>query len=157
MPARSTPMPARSAPMSRGKELRRTPPAETADKPRGRRDTGPTAKVRKLAYDRSGGWCEWPGCTKPRAELHHRLNRKDGGRHGEMRHRINQAAWLLAACSDHHRLVTSPVGADRELAESSGWLLREGPDQDARLVPVLTRHAPGPVLLDNRGNWQLAA
>lgn len=104
----------------------------------GRRDAGPSAKVRALLAARSGGWCEWPGCTLIAVDPHHRLNRKNGGRHGEMRTRINQAAWLLHACRPHHEAVTSPVGAARDLARDMGWLLYEG--EDARQIPVKSRH-----------------
>lgn len=124
-------------------------------------DTGPTARVRRLVYLRCGadlgprgrilepGWCEWPGCPNPRTDLHHRLNRKDGGRGGDRAVEINQPAWLLAVCRPHHDQVTSPSGAQRVEAEAMGWLLRE--HQDAQLVSALTRHHPAPVLLDNAG------
>jgi hypothetical protein len=79
--------------------------------------------------------------------MHHRLNRKQGGRHGEAAVRINQAAWLLDACRLHHNAVTSPVGAARDLAREMGWLLHEG--EDARTVPVASRH--GRVLLADDG------
>jgi hypothetical protein len=126
-------------------------------------DTGPTARVRRLVYLRCGadlgprglvlepGWCEWPGCTQPRDDLHHRLGRKDGGRHGDRADQLNQPAWLLAACRAHHNQVTSPSGAQLVEARRMGWVLRE--HQDALLVPVLTRHHPRPVLLDNAGDW----
>lgn len=103
-----------------------------------RRNTGPTAKVRALVRERSGGWCEWAGCWLVASEQHHRLNRKQGGRHGEAAVRINQAAWIVDACAEHHRLVTSPHGAARQLARESGWLLEE--HEDARAIPVLSRH-----------------
>ena len=127
------------------------------------RDTGPTARVRRLVYLRCGadlgprgrilepGWCEWPGCWSPRTDLHHRLNRKTGGRHGDRADELNQAAWLLATCRDHHQQVTSPSAAQLVEARAMGWLLRE--HEDALLVPVLTRHHPVPVLLDNDGGW----
>lgn len=113
-----------------------------------RRNTGPTAKVRALVRARSGGWCEWAGCWLAAAEVHHRLNRKQGGRRGEASIRINQAAWLLDACRVHHNLVTSPHGEARVLARSSGWLLLEG--EDARTAPVLSRH--GLVWLTDAGS-----
>lgn len=95
-----------------------------------------------------------------RRDVHHRLNRKDGGRFGEMRDRLNGTAWLLDVCRHHHRLVTNPVGDDRTLALTMGWILEEftnGQPTDALLVPVLTRHHPGPVLLDNAGDWRAVA
>jgi hypothetical protein len=111
------------------------------------RNTGPSAKVRELVAVRSQGWCEWPGCWLVASDLHHRLNRKQGGRRGEAATRINQAAWLLHACRPHHDAVTSPVGEARALARESGWLLHE--HEDALTVPVLSRH--GLVLLANDG------
>lgn len=131
------------------------------------RDTGPTARVRRLVYLRCGadlgprgrilepGWCEWPGCQAPRSDLHHRLNRKAGGRHGERADELNQPAWLLAVCRLHHGQVTSPSGAQLVEARALGWLLYE--HEDARLVPVLTRHHSARVLLDNAGDWALCA
>lgn len=144
--------PVRRTPMPRGKGLTRTPWPPAQPKPhRRRRSTGPTAKVRGVVHARSGDRCEWPGCPNGRAEVHHRLNRKDGGRHGEMGHIINQPAWLLDACGHHHRAVTSAFGAALNLAKATGWVLMEG--QDARVVPVLTRHHSIPVLLDDAGDW----
>ena len=112
-----------------------------------RRNTGQTRKVRDLVHARSGGICEWPGCWQVATDQHHRLNRKSGGRHGEMHLRINQAAWLADVCRSHH----DAIPRNRAQSETDGWLLQEG--QDAREVPVLTRHAPGPVLLDDGGDW----
>ncbi|GGM26631.1 hypothetical protein GCM10011608_09340 [Micromonospora sonchi] len=106
-------------------------------KPKPRRDTGPTRAVKNLVDARSGGMCEWPACPRPQQERHHRLNRKQGGRHGAAHDRINGAAWLLGACQLHHRRVTNPVGEARAEAERMGWILRE--HQDAETAPVLIR------------------
>lgn len=111
------------------------------------KNTGPTAKVRALVRLRSRGICEWPVCGREATDIHHRLNRKQGGRQGEMAQRINQPAWLLHACRGHHRAVTSPVGAALDLAIDSGWLLREG--SDALLIPVVSRH--GRIWLTDNG------
>lgn len=144
--------PKRVTPLHRSGPLKRV--ALTAVvKPQRRRDTGPTRTVRCLVHLRSGDRCEWPGCPNRRADVHHRLGRGIGGRHGDMQQTINQPAWLLDACGRHHRYVTSAVGAALVEAKASGWVLLEG--QDARLVPVLTRHAPVSVLLDNRGGWTI--
>ncbi|MGC4886754.1 hypothetical protein [Micromonospora sp. DT227] len=114
--------------------------------------TGPTPEVRALVVARCGGRCEWPGCRRAAVDIHHRLNRKNGGRHGTARERINQAGWLLGACRHHHERVTNPVGEVRNEVEAVGWLLRE--NQDALATPVLTRHRPELVLLDNAGGWR---
>lgn len=116
--------------------------------------TGPTPEVRALVAGRCGGRCEWPGCRRAAVDIHHRLNRKNGGRHGAARERINQAGWLLGACRHHHERVTNPVGEVRAEVEAMGWLLRE--HQDALATPVLTRHRPELVVLDNAGGWRLA-
>jgi hypothetical protein len=153
----------RVTPLTRGGALRRNTPltvkVPAARKPRVK-DSGPPTKTREVVYARAGatdGWpgtCEWPGCTRVRTDVHHRLGRKSGGRHGEMRARLNGAAWLLAVCRVHHAQVTSPSGAVLVQARAWGWLLMEG--QDARVVPVLTRHSPDLVLLDDRGDWVVA-
>lgn len=157
-PERKTPLTAKTA-LKRTTALNRSPLARSAlhagsparkAAPK-RRDTGPTAKVRAVVHARSGGWCEWAGCWLTAVDTHHRLNRKNGGRHGEMRERINQAAWLLDACRLHHEFVTSPHGEAKVLARMSGWLLHEG--EDARSVPVLSRH--GHVWLSDDGSVHL--
>jgi hypothetical protein len=111
----------------------------------------PSAKARRIVAERSGGWCEWPACTARPVHTHHRLGRKAGGRFGAMDALINSPAWLLRCCAHHHDVVTSPVGGARESARASGWLLVEG--QDARRVPVLTRHWDEPIYLDDEGCW----
>lgn len=150
---RSTPL-ARRTPLVVRTGLRRTAlsasPLSRSTVHRGKakgKETGPSPAVRRLVALRSDGWCEWPGCWLVAADVHHRLNRKSGGRHGEMRARINQAAWLLHTCRPHHSRVTSPVGADRVLIRLMGWLLHEG--EDALTAPVESRH--GRVLLLNDG------
>jgi hypothetical protein len=154
-PRRKTPLTAKTE-LKRTTALNRSPLARSAlhagsaarkAAPK-RRDTRPTAKVRALVRERSGGWCEWAGCWLAASEQHHRLNRKQGGRHGEAAVRINQAAWIVDACAEHHRLVTSPHGAARQLARESGWLLEE--HEDARAVSVLSRH--GRVWLGDDGS-----
>lgn len=104
---------------------------------------------------RAGGWCEWPGCTERGVDRQHRLGRKMGGRHGAMRELLNGPEWLLRVCRHHHEQVTSAHGEQLEKAQAWGWVLTE--DQDARLVPVMTRHWPAPVLLDGAGQWSVAA
>lgn len=149
------------SPLAAGTPLQRTAPirrtgtrALRASAGAGKRPeyTGPTPEVRALVVARCTGRCEWPGCRRSAVDVHHRLNRKSGGRHGAARERINQAGWLLGACRPHHDRVTNPVGEVRAEVERMGWLLRE--HQDALTTPVLTRHRPGLVLLDNSGGWR---
>lgn len=115
--------------------------------------TGPKRSVCDMVDKRSGKRCEFPSCTSAQDHRHHRLNRKAGGRRGEMRERLNSAAWLLGVCTVHHEIVTNPVGEVRETVERMGWVLREG--QDATAVEVATRHHPEPVWLDNSGDWHI--
>lgn len=147
-------------PLQRRAPLRSTKPLEqrvvaTVGEPQAKRKrpryTGPDRSTCLLVDRRSGRTCEWPGCTALQTDRHHRLNRKQGGRHGEAQARVNGAAWLLAACRVHHAYVTSPFGERREVAIRLGWLLLE--HQDAPQAPVLTRHHQEPVWLDNDGNW----
>lgn len=114
--------------------------------------TGPDRATCLLVDRRSGRVCEWPGCGQPQTDRHHRLNRKQGGRHGEAAVRVNGAAWLLGACRTHHAYVTSPHTERLIVARANGWLLRE--HEDATQVPVLTCHDPGPVWLSNDGAWR---
>src|SRR5688572_2138184 len=65
--------------------------------PKRAKDTGPKRSVEEMVDARSGGMCEWPTCPMPQVHRHHRLNRKQGGRHGEAKVRVNGAAWLLGA------------------------------------------------------------
>lgn len=113
--------------------------------------TGPKKSVTELVDERSGGLCEWPACLQPQVHRHHRLNRKQGGRHGEPRERINGAAWLLGACVPHHAYVTSAYGVRLKRAKAMGWLLME--HQDATQEPVWTRHSDEPVYLTPDGAW----
>lgn len=126
--------------------------AAPAPKQRRPRDTGPAAEVRALIAARSGGCCEWPVCPRLYTDVHHRLNRKSGGRRGAAAARINGAAWLLAACRPHHERVTNAVGEVRADAEHAGWVLREF--QNAETTPVFTRH--GWVLLTPDGGFTIS-
>jgi hypothetical protein len=134
-------------------ELVRKPKMATAApkaKPRAKY-TGPKRSVCVLVDIRSDKRCEFPGCDLAQDHRHHRLNRKAGGRKGEMRERINQAAWLLGVCAIHHEIVTNPPPGMIETIKRMGWILVEG--QDATQVEVFTRHQVDPVFLDNSGQW----
>lgn len=117
------------------------------------KDTGPKKTNRQLVHERSGGWCEWPGCPERATDVQHRLGRKAGGRYGEMSERINGPAWLLHCCRFHHERVTSAYGAVLADAKRRGWVLTER--QNAVRVPVLTRHDEEPVWLLNDGSYLL--
>ncbi len=166
-------------PLGRGTGLQRrassTPVVKT------RRDTGPSASVKALVDGRCGGdpaagfpgRCEWPGCSALRLHRHHRLNRKDGGRHGLADEVINGAEWLLGACWDHHMYVTSASGTRLRIGREMGWILQEEHldrvlaylrlPEHLRVRPayellpkVLTRHADIEVYLCDDGTWRPA-
>lgn len=99
-----------------------------------RRRTGPTAKTAAVVMERAGHTCEWPACRLVATDLHHRLNRKMGGRRGERSEQINLPSWLLAACRFHHERVTSASGDQLQEARDYGWVLNE--HEVAAEVPV---------------------
>lgn len=113
--------------------------------------TGPSEYTRALVRDRAGYYCEWLACRTPGTDIHHRLNRKAGGRNRAGHERVNSPAYLLLACRHHHDLVTSAYGPRLREARDRGWLLTE--DLDGEAVPVLTRHRPEPVWLLTDGTW----
>lgn len=113
--------------------------------------TGPSAAVRSTVRTRAGHSCEWPGCGRVGTDYHHRLNRKMGGRYGLRREQINQPAWLLLVCRQHHEHVTSASGRTLVEVRAAGWVLTE--HQDAREVAVRTSH--GWVLMDDDGGWEV--
>lgn len=113
-----------------------------------RRDTGPDQATRLLIWDRCNGYCEWPGCLAMATDVHHRLNRKAGGRKGAMREILNSPPWLLAACRFHHEFVTHPVGAERVQVEAWGWVLREG--QHGDVVPAKVHQGFRYLTMDGR-------
>lgn len=115
------------------------------------RYTGPTRKVRRLVHDRANGVCEWPGCARVGTDYHHRLNRKQGGRHGVRAEQINQASWIVLCCRTHHDDVTSPSGERRQAALDMGWLLLER--ETAAEVPIAMDG--GHYLLDDDGGKEL--
>jgi hypothetical protein len=119
--------------------------------PRRSADTGPKRSVRDLVRERSGGMCEWPACPERATDKQHRLGRKQGGRHGVARERINGAEWLIDCCRRHHELVTSASGEQLAEAKRMGWVLLE--HQQALHVAVLTRHDEDPIWLLPSGEW----
>lgn len=161
-PQRRTPLTSKGGGLKRS-GIKRTAPlkastgratitAEVKPKPR-RKDTGPDQATRDIVHGRSGGWCELrlPGCTGLAEHVHHRLGRKDGGRRGEMRERLNGPGNLVDACAHCHGLVTSPKEPKLTEYRNAGYVLIEG--QDGREVPILTIHSPTPILLRDDGTW----
>jgi hypothetical protein len=103
---------------------------------------------RKTLADRSGSWCEpqlaEAGCWGRATDPHHRITRKDGGRHGEAKERSDQLSGLVHACRPCHRWVHDHPAKARDL----GLLLRE--HQIPAYEPVLYRGDL--VYLDDAGN-----
>lgn len=114
-----------------------------------RRDTGPSAKTRAALRVRSGGWCEYPDCPRPAREAHHRDERGSGGRGVKAPAWINQLANLLDACREHNQWASNGSPAE---ARDKGWLIPSGVATPYN-TPVLTRHHPHKVLLDDAGTW----
>lgn len=114
--------------------------------------TGASPYTRALIVWRAGHYCEWQSCRTPGSDIHHRLNRKAGGRHGLMHDRLNSTAALLLVCRRHHEQITSAHGMLLGDARDRGWLLRE--HQHPEDVPVWTRHRQTePVWLLTDGTW----
>jgi hypothetical protein len=98
-----------------------------------------------VVRERSGGRCEigMDGCWGTARELHHRVTRKSGGRHGAASRRSDRASNLMHGCGRCHLIVTDhPRRAYR-----NGWSLREW--QEPSQEPVLYRG--GLVYLDEFG------
>lgn len=112
---------------------------------------GITPHTRALVQYRAGYYCEWHACRSPGTDVHHRLNRKSGGRYGDMADQVNGPASLLFACRHHHDQVTSAWGRALAEARRRGWLLQE--HQHPEDTPVWTRHRPEPVWLLPTGDW----
>lgn len=119
--------------------------ARMAAKPRRARNTGPTRMVRHQLAERSGGVCEFPGCTAQAVHDHHRDARGMGG---TRRPGVNALSAQLHLCAAHHAFVESHPA----LAYRNGWKVHTG--QDTTTTPVLTRHGTFPVLLDNHGGYR---
>lgn len=162
---RRSPMPPRRTRLTRTTGLARTPWPVTAEqvqrwrttqdesrkryaaKPKRQRDTGPSRKTRRSLAGRSGGICEFPACWRQAVHDHHRGARGMGGTRNP---EINALSAQLHYCADHHAYVeANPAESYR-----NGWKVRRG--EVACLVPVLTRHHPAPVLLDDHGGWKPA-
>jgi hypothetical protein len=115
------------------------------------RDGTPSPAHRALVVWRANGYCEWPGCRSPGSDVHHRLNRKAGGRAGASADRVNAPSALVVACRRHHHTVTSAHGGGYTDARRRGWVLHE--HEDPAATPILTRHRLEPVYLTDDGGW----
>lgn len=100
-------------------------------KPKRRKDTGPSAAVRRLVAARSGGMCEAAACWQAATELHHRRPRRMGGSSDPT---TNLPANLLDLCRGHHSR------AESNRTEALAWGLLLHANQDPIHVPVVSRH-----------------
>jgi hypothetical protein len=109
---RKTPMPRgtvglRRTELARGSGLKRGKSARL----RAREADLPAA--RDALRDRSGGVCEWPGCTEPATDPHHRcIADRERGVHDPDR--------MADLCAGHHR----HVHANPKQSYRDGWLIR---------------------------------
>lgn len=113
------------------------------------RSTGPTPATIALLEIRSGGRCEFPGCPNPAQDPHHRDERGAGGRGPKGPAWINAPANLTAACRPHNDWASNGSPA---AARAMGWLIGMGKATPYN-TPILTRHHPLPVLLNDAGGW----
>lgn len=111
--------------------------------------TGPSKATIARLEIRCGGWCEFPGCRRHAQDPHHRDERGAGGRGIKAPAWINKLANLLAACRRHNDWASNGSPAE---AREMGWLIEMG-KATPYTVPVLTRHHPAKVLLDDEGGW----
>ena len=68
-------------------------------------------KLRKKYFD-AYPWCQFPGCDRPSAVIHHRR-----GRFGA---RLNDVTWWAASCVEHNDFAETHTGEALRL----GWLVR---------------------------------
>jgi hypothetical protein len=96
----------------------------------------PPARRLTLA-ERSGGVCEaqLPDCWGRAVEPHHRITRKDGGRHRTAKARSDRLSNLLDLCRCCHAQVHAYPA--RSYGWRCGWLVMEKSDPSQR--PVLYR------------------
>jgi len=131
MPPRRAPLDHRSA-TRRAKILARV------------RYTGPSAKVRRIVRERSGGVCEFPDCGRVAVDPHHRFERGMGGVGSKGPDWINNASNILAACRHHNDWVSNQQPHE---AWVMGWRLKPG--ELPQETPV--QLAGGTFLLDDDG------
>ncbi len=101
--------------------------------------------VRRALEVRSGGVCEIAreGCLGRAWDVHHRVLRGSGGRHGSARQVSDRLSNLVHTCRSCHEWVHGHPAA----AGESGWLL--GGREVAPLVALLYRGEPA--YLDDLG------
>ncbi len=98
-------------PSTAGAQLKRTPIQPSKGSPS---DFPPS--VKRFVVRRSGGWCEFPGCTRHAQHFHHRLMRSQGGKGT-----VENCAHLCIQC---HTVVHANPAKSYEL----GLLIRRSVD-----------------------------
>lgn len=84
-----------------------------------RRDTGPSAKVRREVAERAGHRCERCRCHPwPQGHVHHRKPRGIGGTVDPRANLASNLAYLCSTCHDH-------VELNRAESYAAGWLLTD--------------------------------
>ncbi len=125
--------------------IQRQTPLRSATSPSRPRNTGPTAKVRALVYERDGG-CVICGGTH-HLQLHHRRPRALGGSRDRG---TNLPSNLIALCPADHRWVETDPLVMRKAYGIGGWKVKQG--ADPALVRVL-HHRFGSGFLTEAGGW----
>lgn len=87
------------------------------------RATGTSAQVRLIVWRRAGGRCEFPDCTCPACDAHHRYERRMGGTGSKGPPWINDPSNILAACRHHNEWVSNDQPHE---AWVMGWRLKPG-------------------------------
>jgi predicted HNH restriction endonuclease len=100
------------------------------------RNTGPTAAVVDLVYERASHSCEVCTCAvgDRRGIDHHIHHRRPRGAGGSRRPDTNQPQNLLLLCPDCHL----DIETHRGVAQSMGWLLTQQ-DDPARVAVLVHR------------------
>lgn len=128
----------RKKPLARGGELARRPLGRAGTRPRTkrtRRNTGPTATVSTIVWQRAGGRCEVCGGSLAGVDgfsKHHRHPRRMGG---STRADLNTPANLVLICGSGTTGCHGRIESNRTIAYGEGLLLHDGADPTA--VPVL--------------------
>lgn len=99
----------RHTPLKPKSAIKRTPMVHAAKQ--GSKTDFP-AKVKEAVRRRSGGWCEFPRCTRAAVAFHHRLMRSQGG--------PGTAENCMHLCTSCHTFVHAHPAQSYE----EGWLLR---------------------------------
>lgn len=87
------------------------------------RYTGPGEETLAIVAARSNGVCEFPHCTHPAQDPHHRYERGMGGVGPKGPDWINEVCNIMAACRYHNDWCSNQQPYE---AWQMGWLLKDG-------------------------------